>query len=178
MPLGISDLLPDSLESVVQLFFALTGAYVAAFWFGLVVWTFRDIQQRSRDAVVQVLATLLVLFTGVLGVVLYLILRPPDTLSGTYQRTLEEEAIIREIEANPSCPHCHHAIDSDYIRCPHCGNALKKQCEACDRTLEIHWEICPYCGTDRVESTGTTQLVAESEPTVPGEFRGAGTRPD
>ena len=178
MPLGISDLLPDSLESIVQLFFALTGAYVAAFWFGLVVWTFRDIQQRSRDAVVQVLATLLVLFSGVLGVVLYLILRPSETLADNYQRSLEEEAIIRELDANPSCPNCHHAVESDYIRCPHCGQSLRMQCEACARTLEIQWKICPYCGTEQAGSAGERQYVAESEPAAPTEMGGTRTSPE
>ena len=175
MPVGISDLLPDSLESIVQLFFALTGAYVAAFWFGLVVWTFRDIQQRSRDAVVQVLATLLVLFSGVLGVVLYLILRPSETLAVSYQRSLEEEAIIRELDADPSCPHCQHLVESDYILCPHCSQALRKQCEACERTLEIKWEICPYCGTEQAGSSGIGRHVAESEPAAPGELGGTRT---
>ena len=169
MPVGISDLLPDSLESIVQLFFALAGAYVAAFWFGLVIWTFRDIQQRSRDAVVQVLATLLVLFSSVLGVVLYLILRPSETLADNYQRSLEEEAIIREIDANPSCPNCQHLVEPDYIRCPQCGQALRKQCETCVRTLEVQWKICPYCGTEQAGSPGQRQPVAVPEPAAPSE---------
>lgn len=171
MPLGISDLLPDSLESIVQLFFALTGAYVAAFWFGLVVWTFRDIQQRSRDAVVQVLATLLVLFSGVLGVVLYLILRPSETLATNYQRSLEEEAIIRELDADPSCPHCQKLVESDFIRCPDCGESLRRKCDTCNRALEVRWSLCPYCGNDQIASTEATQLIAGSEPAAPQGVR-------
>ena len=178
MPVGISDLLPDSLESIVQIFFALMGAYVAAFWFGLVVWTFRDIQRRSRDAVVQVLATLLVLFTGVLGVVLYLILRPSETLADSFQRSLEEEALIREIDADPSCPNCQYAVESDYVRCPNCGGDLRKRCEACARTLEIDWRICPYCGNEQVGSPGLGQRVVESEPAAPSETGGTRTLPE
>lgn len=178
MPVGISDLLPDSLESIVQLFFALAGAYFAAFWFGLVVWTFRDIQQRSRDAVVQVLATLLVLFSGVLGVVLYLILRPSETLADSYQRSLEEEAIIREIDASPSCPRCQHSVESDYILCPNCGQALRKQCEVCARTLEIDWRICPYCGIEQAGAPAYGQQVAEPEPAAPSEMGGTRTLPE
>ncbi len=168
MPLSLSDLVPDSLENIIQLFFALMGAYVAAFWFGLVIWTFRDIQKRSRDAVVQILATLLVLFTGVLGAILYLILRPPETLAETYQRTLEEEAILREMEASPTCPQCHHAVEADFVRCPHCGAGLRKRCAACDRPLDIRWEICPYCGADQVERPASSPVPAESEPVAVG----------
>ena len=178
MPVGISDLLPDSLESIVQIFFALMGAYVAAFWFGLVVWTFRDIQRRSRDAVVQVLATLLVLFTGVLGVVLYLILRPSETLADSYQRSLEEEALIREIDAAPSCPKCHYPVESDYIRCPTCGENLRKRCDACSQTLEIDWRICPYCGIEQFGAPGRGKRVVESEPAAPLEMGGTGTLPE
>ncbi len=168
MLLSLSDLVPGSLENIIQLFFALMGAYAAAFWFGLVIWTFRDIQKRSRDAVVQVLATLLVLFTGVLGAVLYMILRPPDTLAETYQRTLEEEAILREMESSPSCPQCQHVVEADFVRCPHCGAGLRKRCAACDHPLDIRWEICPYCGADQVERPTSSPAHADSEAVAVG----------
>jgi len=60
------------------------GAFLAALWISLVIWTYRDIRTRARDPLVQTLATLLVAVLNLPGVLVYLILRPP--------RTLEEES--------------------------------------------------------------------------------------
>ena len=79
----------QTLETIIQIAMALIGAYAAALWFCLVVWTFRDIQKRTRDVLVQILATVLVLLFNVPGLMLYLILRPPETLSEMYERQAE-----------------------------------------------------------------------------------------
>ena len=125
--------MPQSIEAIIQITMALVGAYVAAFWFCLVVWTFRDIQKRTRDVVVQVLATLLVLLFNVPGLVLYLILRPPETLAQLYARELEEEALLRDISARGVCPHCQGRVDPDFRLCPACLAPLKEPCASCPR---------------------------------------------
>jgi len=127
---------------------ALVGAYAAAFWFCLVVWTFRDIQQRSRDVVVQVLATALVLLFNVPGLILYTILRPPETLAEAYARSLEEESLIQDIEERQSCPGCKRRVQPDFIVCPTCRARLKQPCTSCGRLLQLNWRVCPYCGID------------------------------
>ncbi|MBX6770250.1 MAG: zinc ribbon domain-containing protein [Chloroflexi bacterium] len=140
--------MPQGLETIIQVVLALVGAYAAAFWFCLVVWTFRDIQQRSRDVVVQVLATALVLLFNVPGLILYTILRPPETLAEAYARSLEEESLIQDIEERQSCPGCKRRVQPDFIVCPTCRARLKQPCASCGRLLQLNWRVCPYCGVD------------------------------
>ena len=140
--------MPQGLETIIQVVLALVGAYAAAFWFCLVVWTFRDIQQRSRDVVVQVLATALVLLFNVPGLILYTILRPPETLAEAYARSLEEESLIQDIEERQSCPGCKRRVQPDFIVCPTCRARLKQPCTSCGRLLQLNWRVCPYCGVD------------------------------
>ncbi|MHB1415344.1 MAG: zinc ribbon domain-containing protein [Chloroflexota bacterium] len=149
--------MPDTtnLEKILQFTIALVGAYVTAFWFTLVVWTFRDIQKRTRDVLVQILATLLVLLFNLPGLLLYTILRPPETLSEAYARSLEEESLIQEIEERQVCPECHRRVEEDYQVCPHCGTALRKSCPDCHRLLDLHWQRCPYCGSTKPGETAT-----------------------
>ena len=68
----------------------------------IVIWTFRDIRSRSRDIFAQILATLMVLVFFPLfplpGLALYMLLRPRETLSEVYERSLEEEALLQGIE--------------------------------------------------------------------------------
>jgi RNA polymerase subunit RPABC4/transcription elongation factor Spt4 len=139
---------PSGIASIIQLALALLGAYAAAFWFCLVVWTFRDIQKRSRDVVVQVLATTLVLFFNIPGLILYTILRPPETLAEAYARSLEEESLIQDIEERVSCPGCKRRVQPDYLLCPNCHAELKRPCANCSRLLQLGWRLCPYCAVD------------------------------
>ena len=71
---------------IFQLFLALAGAYLLALWFALVVWTYRDITSRSTNAFTQIFSTLVVVLFFVPGALIYLILRPRETLDEAFQR--------------------------------------------------------------------------------------------
>lgn len=141
--------MPQGIEKLIQVVIALMGAYITAFWFCLVVWTFRDIQKRTHDVLVQVLATLLVLLFNLPGLLLYTILRPPETLAEAYARSLEEESLMQDIEERHACPNCRYRIEPDYIICPSCRTELKHSCPSCNRLMHLGWEVCPYCGNTR-----------------------------
>lgn len=137
--------MPQQIETIIQIAMALIGAYVAALWFCLVIWTFRDIQKRTRDVLVQILATLLVLLFNVPGLMLYLILRPPETLSDAYQRTLAEEALARDIAGRMTCPTCQTRVGEDFRICPMCRTSLREPCGSCGRLVQVGWAACPFC---------------------------------
>jgi RNA polymerase subunit RPABC4/transcription elongation factor Spt4 len=92
------------------------------------------------------LATLVVLLFGPLGVPIYLILRPRETLAEAYERSLEEEALLQDIEEREVCPGCKRRVEPDFIICPDCHTELKKVCQNCNRLLYLVWSVCPYCG--------------------------------
>jgi RNA polymerase subunit RPABC4/transcription elongation factor Spt4 len=125
---------------------ALAGGYLAALWVVLVVWTYRDVEARSRNVVTQVAATLLAVLFWVPGVLLYLILRPKDTLDTSFQRSLEEEYLLQDLEELPVCPSCQHYVEDDFILCPHCHTRLREGCGGCGRLVALRWSLCPYCG--------------------------------
>ena len=131
----------------LQILLALGGAYLIALWFVLAVWTFRDIETRSRSVVTQVFSTLLVVLFWIPGLLLYRLLRPKETLDEAYQRSLEEEYLIQDLEELPLCPSCNHFVEDDFQICPHCNTQLREACTSCSRLIDLRWEICPYCGT-------------------------------
>src|SRR5512132_4031906 len=138
---------PTFLSNIILVLTGFGGAFLAALWISLVIWTYRDIRTRARDPLVQTLATLLVAVLNLPGGLVYLILRPPRTLEEEYQRTLEEEALLQALEDLPLCPGCERRVKDDWQVCPNCHTKLKKTCENCDRLMELPWNICPYCGT-------------------------------
>jgi RNA polymerase subunit RPABC4/transcription elongation factor Spt4 len=134
-----------SLGVILQLAIAVLGAYLVALWFSLIVWTFRDIQSRSDDLLAVGLATLLVITFTLPGLLLYLILRPKETLAEAYERSLEEEYLLQDIEKE-TCPKCKQRVDQDFMMCPNCHSVLRQPCPSCARLLELSWRACPYCG--------------------------------
>jgi RNA polymerase subunit RPABC4/transcription elongation factor Spt4 len=144
----------------LQVLLALGGAYLIALWFVLVVWTFRDIEARSRNVVTQIASTMLVVFFYLPGFLLYWLLRPKETLDEAYQRSLEEEYLLQDLQELPLCPSCQHYVEDDYQICPHCNMQLKEGCHSCGRLVDLQWSVCPYCaapqhrhdhGTDEVD---------------------------
>lgn len=123
------------------------GAFIAALWLSLIIWTYRDIKARGKDPLIRFLAVLVVAVLFLPGIVIYLILRPQRTLEDEYQQTLEEEALLRTIEETPLCPGCSRRVRSDWLVCPHCHTKQKKPCHHCGRLMELAWNLCPYCGT-------------------------------
>jgi len=122
------------------------GGVTIALLGGITIWTFRDIRARSRDFLAQILATLLVILLPIIGLVVYLMLRPQETLAEAYERSLEQEALLQAIEEPEMCPGCGQRVTGDYLYCPACHTQLKKACSKCSRPLRLNWSLCPYCG--------------------------------
>ena len=75
---------PTFVSNLLLVLTGFGGAFLAALWISLIVWTYRDIRTSARDPLVQTLATLLVAVLNLPGVLVYLILRPPRTLEEDY----------------------------------------------------------------------------------------------
>lgn len=141
----------DTFIAYASICFAIFGALLAAIWLSMVIWTFRDMRARSRDPFAQILATLVVALLPGVGLLVYLILRPPETLAEAYERALEEEALLQEIEERPACPGCSRTVDRNWLLCPHCHTRLRKVCPDCNALMDLHWNVCPYCGNDHFD---------------------------
>ncbi len=137
-----------TLQSLAGPLIGCTAAFVVAFWASLVIWTFRDIRARTQDFLSQVLSTVLVAVFPFIGVFIYMILRPRQTLAEIYERQLEEESLLAEMTERQTCSNCHARIESDFQVCPSCGQKLKRSCPKCERLLELRWTFCPYCASN------------------------------
>jgi rubredoxin len=155
----------ERISDVLLITIAFMGAFLAALWLSMVIWTFRDIRSRTRDIFAQILATLVVAILNLPGLLIYFILRPPETLAEAYTRSLEEEALLQGIEEADVCPGCGQRALPEYIVCPTCHTKLKKTCLHCGRALQLRWTVCPYCGAAAV-APGVS-------PATPGADAGA-----
>lgn len=160
----------ELLANAVQLFLALTAAYALALWFALVVWTYRDIAARSNNVVTHIFSTLIVVLFWVPGAIIYLILRPRETLDETFQRAMEEEYLLQDLDDFAVCPSCRRAARDEYIFCPHCSTELRHACVDCHQMIDVRWDACAYCGSTQYVATIADGANAPAlRPSQPGQ---------
>ena len=160
---------PVTLRNILLVLTGFAAAFTAALWLSLLIWTYRDIRQRARDPLARILAVLVVAILFLPGILIYLILRPGQTLEDEYQHTLEEEALLQSIEDNPLCPGCGRRVRDEWLACPNCYTKLKKTCHQCGKPMELPWNLCPYCGTPAPGMRRDNLTMDEALRTLPTE---------
>jgi len=143
----------QQLSGVMIAVVSVLAAVITALWISMIIWAFRDMRSRSRDIFAQAMAALVVGALNVPGLLVYLILRPQETLAEQYERALEEEALLQEIENKQVCAGCGHPTKEDWRLCPYCHTKLKKLCSGCGRLLDLPWAVCPYCEVPQAEQS-------------------------
>lgn len=102
--------------------------FFIAVFIGPAIWVFWNAQERG---VSKPLAwALLVLFTWVIGLVIYLIVQSDGG------RRLH-------------CPACGSEVKREYTSCPGCGaelGELIRYCPSCGEAVQPGWEFCSSCG--------------------------------
>lgn len=141
-------------QATLKLVIVIAAVYLAVIWLTLVFWTYRDIRQRTRDPILQTVAVLLVLIFFLPGHWVYLIVRPRYTLSELYERSLEEEALLQDLEDQKACPTCKRRVHDDFLICPSCRTQLKEPCRSCAKPLSYAWVACPFCGLEKPPREG------------------------
>ena len=151
---------------ILQIVIAFFGAYFIALWCSMIIWTYYDIRARSQDLYVHIFATALVVVFNVFGLVLYLILRPRETLADAYERSLEEETLLQEIEERPTCPTCRQRVQPEFMLCPYCHTELRQRCPRCEHLLLPKWDVCPYCGNTQLPNARRAEATEARTPIV------------
>lgn len=143
--------------------------YAIAIWLTLIYWTYRDIRQRTRDSIMQAFSVLLVTCLFLPGHWVYLILRPRHTLAELYERSLEEEALLQDLDDQKACPTCRRRVKDEFLVCPSCRTQLKELCRSCSKPLSYAWFACPYCGLEKAPREGYGPPVRQGQrpPAVP-----------
>lgn len=131
--------------SALQFVLFFLALYLAVFSLSLAIWAFQDSRRRSRNWLVHFLAAALVLTFNLPGLIIYLLIRPGETLAQQYERSLEEAALMQDLEKQLACPRCKKAVQQDFIICPHCTEPLRRACRSCGAALSAIWKACPYC---------------------------------
>jgi hypothetical protein len=144
MQLAIFGIENDGLNLAVNLFLLM----LVVVYFASIAYTFMDARRRIQDPVLVACATVAAMIPF-MGVLVYMIVRPPEFLEDAHERELEitaAELRVRQL-AELSCPNCGFPVEKNYLRCPSCQRRLKDPCHSCGKPVDPRWALCPYCET-------------------------------
>ena len=136
---------------VVQFVIYSILVYLVVLWLASAYWVFRDMQQRTENAILPYLAaSLVIVFLSVfpLAIFVYKIIRSHEKIGEVYERNLAEEALLAEVESIKSCPTCARRVNDEWIICPTCRTRLNRVCPNCSRLVGLDWSLCAWCGKD------------------------------
>jgi hypothetical protein len=124
----------------------LAVVFAVVFWLALGFWVYRDARRRIEDPLLVFFATVLGLAPPYVGPLVYLLLRPSETLEDVRCRRAELQALEQQlVRSRPTCPVCSSQVEPEYLACPVCTTVLRDPCATCNAPLEPLWQICPYC---------------------------------
>jgi hypothetical protein len=139
----VSTINPAVIKTTVELI----GTVGLAFWVAGAWWVYRDARRRLDDWVLVAVATATAAIFGVVGVIVYQLVRPVDTRADR----LERESLGRIMALGPAaCPACGSDVDAAFRACPHCAAILKAACPECERLAALDWRFCAGCAAPLV----------------------------
>jgi RNA polymerase subunit RPABC4/transcription elongation factor Spt4 len=127
----------------MQMFFTIVLVLIVVLYVLSIVWVARDAYLRGTVWYIWAIVALV----PFLGVIAYLLMRPPLLMIDKEEQELEVALKQRQLMNYGECAACGYPVEADYIICPHCHTQLKNMCPGCRRALEPAWSICPFCAT-------------------------------
>jgi RNA polymerase subunit RPABC4/transcription elongation factor Spt4 len=123
--------------------------FAAVLWIACAYWVFKDARRRIDDKIVLAVAVLTGIVFGPVGLIVYAIVRPPETLAERREHELEVAMMESRIGGDEErCSFCKTPVKGDYLVCPTCGRRLRTSCSSCRKPIDPQWRVCPYCEAD------------------------------
>lgn len=133
------------------------------FWIVVLDWVWMDSGERTTNKKARIIYVLLVLFLNVFGWIIYLIIRPSQTIEQIYWADLERRYLKYETAELGDCIKCGTQLYPGYTFCPKCGLEIKNKCKSCGMYIEKDSEYCAFCGQKVASDTVAEEQVPSKE---------------
>ncbi len=140
--------LPGWLETSLTAGKNLAPVFALVFYAAMVLWTYKDARRRLDDPILIATAVVASMVLPLVGILVYMMLRPPEYLDDVRERELEIRARERQLGMQQRCPHCRGVVDDEWLACPMCGTRIRESCSVCEKPLDPRWVVCPTCEAD------------------------------
>ena len=129
-----------------NIFGAILFVLLIVFWLVLIGWVWIDSSERTSNIGIRVVYLILVIFLNIPGLIIYLIIRPSETIEQIYWADLERRYLKYETSELGDCSNCGNQLLPGYVYCSNCGNEIKRKCPSCGVIIVNSTKFCAYCG--------------------------------
>lgn len=123
------------------------------FWIVVLYWVWLDSGDRTSKIIVRIAYVLLVTILNIVGLFIYLMIRPSQTIEEIYWSDLERRYLKYETSELGDCPKCGEQLFPGYRFCPKCKYRLKIKCSNCGVYIDRQCKFCPSCGNETRENS-------------------------
>ena len=164
--MNLEDIILDFFDFVGNIDFNMFGTLfivaLVVFWLVIIGWVWVDSSERTSKKGLKIGYILLVIFFNIFGLIIYLIIRPSETIEEIYWEDLDRRYLKYETSELGDCPRCGSQLYPGYVFCTNCGYRLKVKCPQCGVLIDKDHVFCEYCGF-KIKERATVQ---EEHPTV------------
>ncbi len=164
--MNLENIILDFFDFVGNIDFNMFGTLfivaLVVFWLVIIGWVWVDSSERTSKKGLKIGYILLVIFFNIFGLIIYLIIRPSETIEEIYWEDLERRYLKYETSELGDCPRCGSQLYPGYVFCTNCGYRLKVKCPQCGVLIDKDHLFCEYCGFKIKEK----KEIQEEHPTV------------
>lgn len=129
-----------------NLFSIILGFVLVLFWLVIIGWVWIDSGERTSKTSLRVIYVILTSVLNIPGLIIYLIVRPSETIEEIYWADLERRYLKYETSDLGDCNKCGHQLFPGFVFCSNCGLEIKKRCSKCGVLINKDHKYCEHCG--------------------------------
>ena len=129
-----------------NMFGTILGLILVIFWLVIIGWVWVDSGERTSKKGLRFWYLLLVIVLNIPGLIIYLIVRPSETIEEIYWADLERRYLKYETSELGDCPKCGSQLYPGYVFCTNCGSRIKVRCPKCNVLVDKDHKYCEFCG--------------------------------
>ena len=121
------------------------GVISVIFWIVVTSWIWVDADDRTTNKWMRVFYVFIGLIP-IFGWIIYLIVRPSETIDEIYWGDLERRYLKYEAKDLGDCPKCGTQLFPGFVFCPTCQRRIKRKCSNCGVYIPLEYKYCTNCG--------------------------------
>ncbi len=129
-----------------NMFGFILGFLLVVFWLFIVGWVWVDSGERTSKKGLRVGYVVLASLLFIPGLIIYLVIRPSETIEEIYWADLERRYLKYETADLGDCPKCGSQLFPGYVHCTNCGYTIKIRCPKCNLLVNKEHKYCEFCG--------------------------------
>jgi predicted RNA-binding Zn-ribbon protein involved in translation (DUF1610 family) len=164
--MDFEQLVLNVVNGIAEANYSMLGTVVAVvsivFWLVVTSWIWVDSDERTTSKWMRLFYVIIGIIP-VIGWIIYLIVRPTETIDEIYWGDLERRYLKYEAKDLGDCERCGTQLYPGFVFCPNCGKRIKRKCSNCEVYVDLEYKYCPNCGNKMQKKMKKEKEISQEE---------------